>query len=285
MSDEEEDRVEVDAEGADEPTGAEAEAAGQFTHMDEQHEIFTGQPEMRVIADDGLPAPVVDDVVLDAHAPPYIPETNQVCAALDHVFVIRAVNDGDVLASWPADKVRRVPNGEYRASLTDCEMGEKLTKEVGPQITEPARGAAIRDVLGRHCRDWGYALDGETLDIQVEPLRPRCEYYLLQLRPPSKSMEYVLKQGELTRHCMLRRSVAGAFMGLGNEAMKACSARMPFDLETDEKIVYFERTLADKGRHRTYHPMFVDKTKDGEDPHAAFKKLSEELLGKEGKLP
>jgi hypothetical protein len=84
----------------------------------------------------------------------------------------------------------------------------------------------------------------------------------------------------MDRFCSARRSVAGAFMSLTEREMKACSMRDPFDLVSGEKLIHFDRTLAEKSRHRTQHSMFnIKEDLESEDkPLAAFEATTEALI-------
>ncbi len=281
MSDSDGDRGEEERDPTDEeceepeaPEELNEEPADTFTFDDELQEAFTGAPIARVMGEDGLPVPVVDDVLLDAHSPPFLPETNQICHELAEEYVVRGA-DQEILARWDRASVRRLPSGAAMASVETATW-------IDPQLEAMAAGASDHERWERLFSLLGGAAkrNSTTLELNVSPLRPACKHLLLQLIPPPKSQAHILKQGAMHRYCTLRRSVAGAFMSLTEREMKACSARDPFDLESDEKLAYFDRTLAAKSRNRTYHKMFnVKEDRESDDkPLSAFNDATQSML-------
>jgi hypothetical protein len=259
MSDAEDDgeRAEGNESDCQEPTGGEASAGGDSFNAAEEYQEAFGAPVMdRVIDDDGLPKPIVDDVLSDAHAPPFLPAENQCCAAILDTFVLRD-EWGEIVARWAPDKVRRMPDGRYRARHDDAELPE----------TEPERAEA--------------AIDRGSMFTEVEPIRPQCKHLLLQLRPPEPSASHILKFGSLQRYCTVRRTVAGAFLSLSDEAMRACSMREPFDLSGAELLTEFDAALEGKSRLRTYHPMFKqDEPKKPAEPDlSALHTTTQAIIG------
>lgn len=262
MSDEAEGPGDDDRTGA---TGEECEAPEEqgdgdaVTTADEYREAFGTPHVAHVIADDGLPAPVIPDLGDDAHAPAFLPEENQICVAITSSFVIRD-RWGYVLFSWPEDKVGQTPNGLYRARVADAEPGP------GVEIASPFEEARWCKAKLRILRERGarYAEYGDVEDhpeavlVTVEPVRPACRNLLLQLLPPAPSMAHVLKHGDMHRYCMIKRSISGAFFGLKDEAMRACSGREPPDLVSIERLRKFDRDLEKKSRERSYHNIFAD---------------------------
>lgn len=113
-----------------------------------------------------------------------------------------------------------------------------------------------------HAPDGTHWVDDKGVALRVEPLRPRCKHYVLQLVPPPPSLEGALKFGDLHRYCAARRSVAGAFLGLKDAALKACSLRDPYDQQTSDILTQFDAELEAKAKKRTLHPMFLDKVSD-----------------------
>lgn len=286
MSDSDGDRGEEEREPTDEeceepeaPEELNEEPADTFTFDDELQEAFTGAPIARVMGEDGLPVPVVDDVLLDAHSPPFLPETNQICHELSEEYVLRDV-DGDILARWDRGSVRRLPNGAAMASIQTATWIAPMLEAAVAGASDGERWEQLFSLLWRDAAEPAAKHNGMTLELHVAPLRPACKHLLLQLIPPPKSQAHILKQGAMNRYCTLRRSVAGAFMSLTEREMKACSARDPFDLESDEKLAYFDRTLATKSRNRTYHKMFnVKEDRESEDkPLSAFNDATQSML-------
>lgn len=254
------------------------EPADSFTMDDELQEAFTGAPIARVMDADGMPTPIVDDTLLDAHSPPFLPEENQICHELSEEFVIRD-DDWRILARWARKDVRRLPSGEYlapiqEALLVDSWLGEQ--KQNNPAMDWGELFILLTNVAG----PVGGQHRQATLEVAVEPLRPKCEHLLLQLIPPPKSQAHILKQGMMHRYCMARRSVAGAFLSLTERELKACSLRDPYDAASDELLKYFDRTLAEKSRNRTYHKMFnVKEDRESADaPLEAFEAATKAML-------
>lgn len=218
---EDEERPDAGSLEASEPSDDE-EAGEDFTAWDEYDEAFGKEPVRRVLDAEGLPAPVVDDVGNEAHAPVFT-EENFVCIADTRAFVIRD-DWGQVIARFEPDEVEHTPNGDYRVP------SELALERVDPSVP-----------LGP---TW----------TQVEPVRPTCRHLIQRLNPPGVNQNLTL--GWLERHCSVRRTTSGAFLRLTDEAVRACSAREPYDVESSALITRFNAIKIDQGRARTYHSLF-----------------------------
>lgn len=269
----EEDRDAATAEECQEPEAD--EGAESFTRDDELQEAFNPGPIARVLGEDGMPVPVIDDQLVDAHAPPFLPEKNQICHELAEEFVVRAER-GDVLMRWPRDKVTRKPDGSYWADASEGEPTPALTKKAERDGAQDAAGYLYVD-----SREEDVDREQEPKQVlRVQPLRPACQHLVRQLIPPAASQAHVLKRGWMKRLCSARRSVAGAFLDLGEDEVKACSMRVPFDAASDAELVEFDRELAEKSRNRTHHKMFnVKQDLENEDkPLEAFQEATRVML-------
>jgi hypothetical protein len=227
----------VDEEECQEPAQSDEESTrDSFDLHDEMNEAFPGRPMtftggQYAKSDAELPKPIVDSAVEDAHAPPFTVD-NQVCIADTSAFVIRD-SWGDVLATFKPEEVKTTQGGYYRVATTTAierlslhlaRIRERIEKErpndgsrnwsdeelVASLIVE-GMGFGHQLVIGdlaaaatlgngpRMSRGW----------IEVEPIRPTCEYYLRQLDPPAPSMlAQGYKRGSMNRYCTVRRSVA-----------------------------------------------------------------------------
>lgn len=228
---EDEERPDAGSLEASEPSDDE-EAGEDFTAWDEYDEAFGKEPVRRVLDAEGLPAPVVDDVGNEAHAPVFT-EENFVCIADTRAFVIRD-DWGQVMARFEPDEVEHTPNGDYRVPT------ELALERVGDNslLGVIAGGTS----LGR--RPW----------TSVQPVRPTCRHLIQRLNPPGVNQNLTL--GWLERHCSVRRTTSGAFLRLTDEAVRACSAREPYDVESSALITRFNAIKIDQGRARTYHSLF-----------------------------
>lgn len=280
------DPTEEECQEPDAPEEHSDEPADSFTHDDELQESFSGEPIPSVMGEDGMPVLVVDEVLIDAHSPPFLPEKNQICHELGEEFVVRDV-DWEILARWDRKNVRRLADGTYLAAVQDASLIEAgLARRW--KLASPSQDWAELFVLLDNASDNRGCHRQATLELAVEPLRPQCEHLMLQLIPPAQSQAHVLKQGWMRRYCMARRSVAGAFLSLTEQEMKACSLRDPYDAESAELLTYFDRTLAEKSRNRSYHKMFnVKEDRESEDkPLEAFDAATKAMLaGKEEESP
>lgn len=261
MSDreDEQERAEVSEEEATEPD-EDVQEQTEFTAADEYHEAFGSPQIQRVIDDDGMPTPVINEANEDAHAPAFLPEENQVCAAIWSEFVMRDYEWGEIIARFAPEKVTRTPNGKFRADLKDASWTHDKIRDFAP-------------------------IEHDT--VEVEPIRRQCEHYLLQLRPPPPSMAHILKYGELNRYCTARRSVAGAFLSLKDDAMRACSLRSPPDGKSAELLRSFDTDLAEKSKHRSFERMFREKKKPKEEEEKleAFQAASASIFGNVPDVP
>lgn len=268
----EEDRDAATAEECQEPEAD--EGAESFTRDDELQEAFNPGPIARVLGEDGMPVPVIDDQLVDAHAPPFLPEKNQICHELAEEFVVRNP-DGEILMRWPRAAVRRTPYGVYYAGVKDG-SAEHESLEVGnPEEYDAETWARL--LYPMLAENGG---NENACEVVVEPLRPACAHLVRQLIPPAASQAHVLKRGWMKRLCSARRSVAGAFLDLGEDEVKACSMRVPFDAASDAELVEFDRELAEKSRNRTHHKMFnVKQDLENEDkPLEAFQEATRVML-------
>lgn len=217
-----------------------ADEADQFTRQDELRDIF-GNPQVRrtgghwTANENELPSPILDNPLEDALAPPFTVE-NQVCIADLSAFVLRD-RWGNELARFDAAEVERTPSGRYRVGR------------------EQVAAKLLADGVRRLFQHLQLCVPASA-HVEVEPRRPQCRHLVLQLFPPAPSQQHVVKQGWMHRYCAARRSVAGAFMGLGDDAMRACSLREPYDVESGRLLQKFDRDLLEKSRDRELHPMF-----------------------------
>lgn len=292
-----------------------------FNFQDEYQEAFGKLPELRhVLDDDGLPKPAVDDVLQDAHVPPFLPETNQICVADLRQFVVRDEEWGEVIASFPSSQVGRAPDGRYRVRLWDdaaallnatqwprfAELYGSPTHEKYEPIDSLAAllamavgGAVIwltssgfwalvaafavaAIVLGLQWRRRAKPIvSGVRFPeyVEVEPIRPVCAHYLEQLEPVPESMKHAVKFGSKHRYCTVKRSTAGAFFGLKDEAMLACSMRDPVDSRTLDLLEQFDIELAEKSRTRTHLPMFKLQDEKTDADLAAYRAAEAMVLG------
>jgi hypothetical protein len=274
------------------------EAETSFTRDDELQEAFNPGPTRYVTDDtDGMPRPVIDDVLLDAHAPPFLPEKNQICHELSEEFVVRN-RFGEILMRWRREDVRRTPNGEHWAEIIKGKPCDALLEHLralprGPDetvadwiIAERVHAVFMSTIpsspdLSIEYPGCEFSGEHESLEVKVQPLRPACSHLVLQLVPPAQSQAHIYKQGQMSRYCSVRRSVAGAFLCLSQEEMKACSMRDPFDLVSGEMLSYFDRTLAEKSRNRTYGKMFnvkEDREHDEDKPLQAFEEATAAII-------
>lgn len=211
-------------------------------------------------SDRELPKPDVDDNTADAHVPPFTHEM-QVCIADLSKFVLRD-RWGRVLAEFSPDEVKRTPRGHWVAEtkLAVERIAAKLVQE-GADATLIDKWKRLgTDVEEVRARAWLSSAERPRIDelfVEVEPIRPECKHYLKQLDPPTPSqMLQGYVQGVMFRYCTAKRNVSGAFFGLSNKAMRACSAREPFDEANDARLRKFDSDLIDKSRDRVELPLF-----------------------------
>lgn len=224
--------------------GAAEQHEGTFTLDEELRDAF-GAPQVRragghwTADETQLPTPIQDGDTADALAPPFLLE-NQVCIADRSAFVLRDGWGTERLRFRP-DEVEQTPDGRYRVPTRA--VAARISSKHGPE----------------NWRSWLLAfLQRLTRSswIEVEPVRPPCRHYVEQLEPPAPSQAHVIKQGDMHRYCAARRNMAGAFMGLKDSAMKACSLRDPYDVSSDRLLQKFDQDLLEKSSNREWFPMF-----------------------------
>lgn len=259
MSEDEErpDAAELEAEEPAEQGGDDFDA---FTELDE---AFPREPTRRVAGPDGLPMPVLDDVGNEAHAPPFT-EENFVCIGDYRAFVIR--NDwGEEVARFTPEEVQATPDGRHRVKLeTAVERCKDIVRKDRPPVTPrhppvDRLRAAFEDIRcavwrpGHHTRSTTPFVSSDW--VEVEPVRPPCHHLVQRLDPPGVNQN--LKFGWMSRHCSVRRTTTGAFLRLTDEAVRACSVRAPYDVDSAQLIRAFDAEKIEQSRSRTYHDMFA----------------------------
>jgi hypothetical protein len=313
------DRDAATYDDAREPEPADGDG-DSFTFQDEHEEAF-GKPDLRHVTDDedGMPKPMVDDVLQDAHVPPFLPESNQICVADLRQFVVRDDDWGDIIASFPPSHVKRAPDGRYRVrlwgvpdALVKAWGDERFVEMYGEPIPAAQRKVAefvaplvgvvtlvVAMLLGANAWVALLCAVGCTIPllilqlrrrtvitrghrfpeyVEVEPIRPVCAHYLEQLEPPPASMAHVLTYGNKHRYCTVKRSTAGAFFGLKDEAMRACSMRSPSESRSLDLLEQFDIELAEKSRSRTHLPMFKLQDEKDDPDLAAYRAAVEHVL-------
>lgn len=232
------------------------EDEAEFTFRDELRDIF-GQPQIRrtgghwTANESELPSPIEENPLEDALAPPFTVE-NQVCIEDRSAFVIRD-EWGDELVRFRPSEVEATSGGRFRVSARQVQA--VMPSEPSFRLSSPLGGGKVQRWLESHGHPGvsnGY--------VEVEPVRPQCKHLVLQLEPAPPSQASVVKQGWLHRYCAARRSMTGAFMGLSDEAIKACSLREPYDVESGRLLRKFDDTLLEKSRTREFYPMFQAAT-------------------------
>lgn len=234
------------------------DALDSFTLRDELDEAF-GQPTVQrtggkwTANEQELPRPVEDTALEDALVPPFTLQ-NQVCVADRSAYVLRD-EWGEELIRVEPDQVEVTANGRARISV------ERFVTLVAAEA-EPASASPEKRVWNwvehRGVRDC-YRPGGW---VELEPVRPQCRHYVLQLDPPRPSEAHVVKQGWMHRYCAARRNTVGAFMGLDDTALKACSLREPYDVESGRLLRKFDDDLLHKSENREWYPMFDLTTKE-----------------------
>lgn len=89
--------------------------------------------------------------------------------------------------------------------------------------------------------------------VEVQPVRPRCEYYVRQMA----MFDYNPEGKVHLRLCSARRTTEGTFMTVRDSAMWACSMRNPRDLVTEEKhLDKFDAEKIEQGKNRKHFSIF-----------------------------
>lgn len=250
-------------------------ARDEFRPWDDLHEAFGDAAEVRhVIADDGLPTQAVDNRLNEAMAHPFT-EDKFVCIADRRSFVVRGMK-GRIIAKIDPRDVTREPDGRYYApalavarGFADCCESEMASKSLHEAI-DAFVGAtddserAVRAVqwLESVAPDGAFAvLSDET--IKVEPIRPQCKHLLQQIDPPPVGT-VGFKRGYVKKFCALRRTLTGAFMGLSDEAVTACSMRDPHDAPTAAEIDESNAEKIAESRNRVFVELFDTHPKEAE---------------------
>lgn len=224
-----------DADAVDEPTEASSgpdEAEQSFDVMDEMYEAFGDAPSAYIgghytTNEEELPKPAVDDVLADAHVPPFLKE-NQICIEDSTEYVLRD-RWNEVLARFEPAVVDRSLGGEARVSNAQAldALGTRKPEDMSPRIAMitfaiwmlvvgafmafflqeerdalRAVAAGVPAVLSlglllvafRFCRPITASeiLKREGIEerggyVAVEPKRPVCRHYVRQLYPPAPS--------------------------------------------------------------------------------------------------
>jgi len=204
-------------------TPSESVADDDFNPFDDLTDGYSPQPIRKMIAADGLPTQVAEDVKSDI---PALSKDTLVCMGDFSSFVVRKTS-GEVVLSVSPDRVTQTSSGKYVCSLTEEEQSKfPNTKRF--------------DV------------------VPVEPIRKPCVHYVRQLT----QLELNPEHKHLSRVCAARRTTEGTFMGLSNIGMFACSMREPRDLKSEQLLDTFDEKKIQQGASREFHSIFGNIQED-----------------------
>lgn len=203
-------------------------------------------PVPHVIGTDGLAETAVTEHTVDI---PELSKRTLVCMADTSAFVIRDRLRGTILARFTPAEVTRLRDGGW--AVTGRQASSRIVEAAlsGLHDTTSLRKALAR-FLDAQWRAW--RTRGSYRAVEVEPIRPACEYYIRQATQlPSNPLHK-----KFVRLCALRRTTEGAMMAVDNLAMWACDARRPRDFESEQLLENFDATKEREGGRRTYHSIF-----------------------------
>lgn len=254
-----------------------------FSPWDELQEAFGDTKAMQVVVDDGLPTVRVSEGN-DAHAPAL--SVAEFCCLEDtSQFVIRGPWR-EIAAKFEPKDVQRAPDGRYRVKIdVVLERLQLLIARMRKEAREASHAGAeiddktalsallcswrVQNALGarRTAADRAVASSevlvaqmvpaGDPDWVEVEPLRAVCAHLVLQLGPLTdneKAMGY--SKGWLQRFCSVRRTVAGSFMRLTDDAMRACNVRDPIDSSGLELMREMDEVQVERSATRVMLPLF-----------------------------
>ena len=205
-------RTSVDVQDLEEPF----EEAPRFS--EEIQEAYAPEPERMVLSDvDGLPVPA-DERQAIAFAAPFTID-HVICVEDDREFV-------EVFRGEDADTSESV--NHYKIHLHSKEPFVPLEAPYKSDGSERIRRSfSAEKTVVRFGFRFGVLEDGRLL--LVRPKRERCIHYKRQIvlidgEDPNPEVKGNKK---VYRNCMARRSVGGAYLAIGDEAIFACDYRDP----------------------------------------------------------
>jgi hypothetical protein len=151
---------------------------------------------------------------------------------------------GEVVESYDREKVVRAPDGRWR-----------VLAQRGPRW------------LPRWlCRIFW----GAPVWLEVEALRPKCQYYARQMTDFQDDPERKF----VARLCTARRTDEGEFLSVRDAQIYACELRRPRALDGVEQLDAFDAKKIELGRERTREQLAFDvdaalakkSNGDGDDP-------------------
>lgn len=246
---------------ADEDT----KARDEFKPWDDLHETFGEAAEARyVLGDDGLPTPIVDSHLNEAIPHPFT-EDKFVCIADRRSFVVRG-DKQRIVAKIDPKHVTREADGRYYAPALAVARGYAdccLSPEAAKSLHSAIDAFANWESADERAVEWLGSVEGSHVHqraqpdhtIEVEPVRPECRHLLQQVDPlPQGTVGY--KYGYVKKFCALRRTLTGAFLGLTDEAVTACSMRDPHDAPTAKMLDEANAEKIDQSRNRVFVKLF-----------------------------
>lgn len=259
-----------------------------FSPWDEVQEAFGTPRALEVVIEEGMPTVRVPEGN-DAHAPALSHESF-CCIENVSSFVIRGPWR-ELAAEFKPEEVERAKDGRYRvaASVVIERLQMPLTrakKEIDARNKDAnVPAVTLKDVLISLLQSWriqnalassaqqgvdravamqqvmiaqmGAQMPADPDWVELEPLRPACRNLVQQVLPlteQEKALGYT--KGWLKRYCSVRRTVAGAFMELTDDAMRACNVRDPVDVPGLELMTNFDLVQIRRSAERTLLPLF-----------------------------
>jgi hypothetical protein len=250
---------EVKAADAEVKPGAleESPDASHPKFSEEINEAYSPEPATMVLhPEDGLPVPA--DERSDLAIAPAFTYDNMVCVEDARVLVEIFKEEwgfGEGVKVCPA--ARRLDEEVYREdgpirirqlSMYLEDGSERIRRRFEPTMATKRYGQLYVETEGAH--------------VPVRPIRPQCAHYTRQVFS-NDSIPDPNDAGHLIifRNCSARRSIGGAYLSLRDEAMYACSLRLPPHQDSLDK--YLDGPDTAKLRRAVplgRLPLFIDTT-------------------------